>query len=144
MVNMPRQTVREALGKKADDHLHQVHFVPWICTGFCASSDKHLHLIYKIYLFLLDTRTQLQNPIWSICPEYVYGLLPRFHTLPDTINSICQAAVFKLVYSEKVLGMDFSGNIYYVLIDICLCIFCTQMTFIRLLHSLLHSYIKGY
>lgn len=138
------KTVREALGKKADDCLHQVHFVPWICTWFCASSDKHLHLIYNICLFLLDTRTQLKNQIWSVYPEYGYGLLPCFHTFPDIINSICQATVFKFVYPEKVLGMDFSVNIYYALIDICLHIFWTQMTFIGLLLCLIHSCIKVY
>lgn len=144
MVNVPGQTVREALEKQTDGHLHQVHFVSWICTWFCASSDKHLHLIYKICLFLLDTRTLLKNPIWSVYPEYGCGLLPHCHTLPDIINSMCQAAVFKLVRPEKVLGMDFSGRIYYVLIDICLHIFWTQMTFIKLLLSLIHSCIKVY
>ena len=84
-------------------------------TGFCIFCDKHLHSIYKTCLFLLDIRTQLQNPTWSVDPGSGSGLLPGFSAFPDIMYRTRQAIVFKLLCPEKVLGKSCSVNIYDVL-----------------------------
>jgi hypothetical protein len=75
-----------------------VHFVSLIVwTWFCASSDKHLHLIYKTSLLLLTVRTQLENPIWSVYRESGCSFLLCCHAFPDITYRRCQAIVIQLL-----------------------------------------------
>lgn len=60
---------------------------------------------------LLDVRTQLYILVLSVYPISRYNSLFCFHAFPDTIYSMCQAIVFKLVYPEKVLEKGCSVNI---------------------------------
>lgn len=92
-----------------------------------------------MFIFVGSQNIQL---IWPVCPEFEYVLMPCFHTFPDIIFSLCWTAVFKLVYSEKVLGKGFSVIIHYVFAAVYLC--ALLIMFFFLIQTFLESFLLCY
>ena len=77
----------------------------------CASCVRHLHSTSKACVFLLDTRTQLWNPDWSVHPDSGHGLCLAL--LLSQIESTVRARhCVQMVCPERVLGKGCS-------IDMC-------------------------
>ena len=99
---------------------------------FCASHDKHVHSVYETCLFLLDVRTQLQNPgertCWVLyrCAWFCTWPLPCCHAFPDIIYGMHQEIVFKLVCPENVLKRGSSAHLSRSLLMVVYMFFWTQ------------------
>lgn len=108
---------------------------------FHDSCVKHSHSIYITYLFLLDVRSELKNPIWPVYPESGYGLLPCFDAFPDIIHCLRQTIVFRLICPEKVLlCQHLACTLWYLLT----CLFFLNSSNLPWIAVFLHSWIQAH